>query len=297
MLKEKTFWSDTFFFGLLGNPVRKSLSPAMHNANFRSLGMNAVYTPYEISEEALVKVIPALEVLHFKGLNVTMPLKQKIIPYLDQLDEIASLCGAVNTVFWSDGKLCGSNTDGIGFVRALKEEGKYDLAGKHCTIFGAGGASRGVAFALCAAGIGSIGLWEVNAGNEKLQKLASDLNAYRTGVCRVQSTRNEDVPKLLDESELVINATPVGMAPETDATVFDTSLIESRHMVCDLVYVPHDTKLLRQAEEKGARTLAGYWMTIWQGAESFRRWTNSDPDVQVMTQTMLEHLTRKEIAR
>jgi len=136
MLKERTFWADTEFFGLLGYPVRESLSPAMHNANFRSLGMNAVYTPYEVKQEMLGRVIPALEVLRFRGLNVTMPLKQKIIEYLDELDEIASLCNAVNTVYWRGGKLCGSNTDGIGFVRGLKEQGRYDPTGKHCLIFG-----------------------------------------------------------------------------------------------------------------------------------------------------------------
>jgi Shikimate 5-dehydrogenase len=160
MLKEKTFWADTEFFGLLGNPVRKSLSPAMHNANFHALGMNAVYTPYEVTETTVGTVIPALEALRFKGLNITMPLKQKIIEYLDELDEIASLCNAVNTVYWKDGRLCGSNTDGVGFVRGLKEQGGYNPAGKQCLIFGAGGAARGVAFALAGAGIGSIALWK-----------------------------------------------------------------------------------------------------------------------------------------
>ncbi|NCC97859.1 MAG: quinate/shikimate dehydrogenase, partial [Synergistales bacterium] len=110
MIEKKNPWVDTEFFGLLGSPVQKSLSAAMHNANFKSLGMNALYTPYEVTAEDLPKVIPALESLRFRGLNVTMPLKQEIIKYLDELDEIASLCNAVNTVYWKDGKLCGSNT-------------------------------------------------------------------------------------------------------------------------------------------------------------------------------------------
>lgn len=294
MLKEKTFWADTEFFGLLGNPVRKSLSPAMHNANFQALGMNAVYTPYEVTEATVGTIIPALEALRFRGLNITMPLKQKIIEYLDELDEIASLCNAVNTVYWKNGRLCGSNTDGVGFVRGLKEQGEYDPAGKQCIIFGAGGAARGVAFALAEAGIGSIALWKRASGDEKLRKLASDLNAYRTGVCRVQSTDPADIAGLLNESELVINSTPLGMAPNTDSTPFDTSLLGSEHMVCDLVYVPHDTLLLRQAEERGSRILYGYWMTIWQGVEAFRKWTGGqEPDVEVMTKTMLDHLAKK----
>jgi len=294
MLKERTFWADTEFFGLLGYPVRESLSPAMHNANFRSLGMNAVYTPYEVKQETLGRVIPALEILRFRGLNVTMPLKQKVIEYLDELDEIATLCNAVNTVYWRGGKLCGSNTDGVGFVRGLKEQGRYDPTGKHCVIFGTGGAARGVAFALCAAGISSIALWKRKSNDEKLQKLASDLNAYRPGVCKVQSNDENDIPNLLKENELVINATPLGMEPNVDAVPFDTSLLDSSHMVCDLVYVPHDTRLLKEAEARGARILYGYWMTIWQGVEAFRKWTGKDPDVEVMTKTILEHLTRNE---
>jgi shikimate dehydrogenase len=293
MLKEKTFWADTEFFGLLGNPVRKSLSPAMHNANFLALGMNAVYTPYEVTEETLSHVIPALAALRFKGLNVTMPLKQKVIGYLDDLDEIASLCNAVNTVYWKNGRLCGSNTDGVGFVRGLKEQGRYDPTGKQCLLFGAGGAARGVAFALAAAGVGSIALWKRDSGDDKLKKLSSDLNAYRSGVCKVQSSDEADIPGLIKGNELIINATPLGMAPNTDATPFDTSLLGAEHIVCDLVYVPHDTLLLRQAESRGARTLYGYWMTIWQGVEAFRKWTGREPDVEVMTNTMLEHLTRK----
>ena len=267
----------------------------MHNANFKSLGMNAVYTPYEATAETLPKIIPALETLRFKGLNVTMPLKQEIIRYLDELDDIAALCNAVNTVYWKNGKLCGSNTDGVGFVPGLKEQGQYDPAGKHCLLFGAGGASRGVAFALCAAGISSITLWGRALGIEKIRKLASDLNSYRSGVCKLQSTEESEIPKLLKENELIINATPVGMAPNTDATVFETSYLDSRHMVCDLVYIPHDTKMLRQAETRGARTLMGYWMIIWQGAEAFRRWTGEtrEPDIEIMTKTVLEYLSRK----
>ncbi|MFA5473297.1 MAG: shikimate dehydrogenase [Aminobacteriaceae bacterium] len=294
MMKEKTFWADTEFFGLLGFPVRESLSAAMHNANFRALGMNAVYTPYEVTEETVGNVIPALETLRFKGLNVTMPLKQKIIDYLDELDDTASLCNAVNTVYWKDGRLCGSNTDGVGFVRGLKEQGQYDPAGKSCLIFGAGGAARGVAFALAAAGVGSISLWKRNSGDEKLKKLASGLNAYRSGVCKVQSSDTDDIPGLINSSELIINATPLGMAPNTDATPFDTNLLGTGHMVCDLVYVPHDTLLLRQAEKRGARILYGYWMTIWQGVEAYRKWTGREPDVEVMTKTILEHLAKKE---
>lgn len=295
MLKPKTYWVETEFYGLLGNPLRKSLSAAMHNANFKSLGMNALYTPYEIEEEEdLAKVLSSLQPLRFKGLNVTMPFKQKVMAHLDELDEMGALCKAVNTVYWKNGKLCGTNTDGVGFVHGLKEQGRYDPTGKHCLVLGAGGAARGVAFALCAAGVSSIVLSGRLSGKEKIAQLASDLNAYRSGVCKIQSSNPEEVGNLLKQTELVINTTSVGMAPNIEATPLDTALLETRHMVCDVVYVPHDTLLLRQAESKGCRTLAGYWMMIWQGVEAFRRWTNREPDTEVMTRTVLEHLTRAE---
>jgi shikimate dehydrogenase len=266
----------------------------MHNANFEALDMNALYTPYEVEEEGMLKILSTLEALRFKGLNVTMPLKQKIIPHLDETDEIGSLCNAINTLYWKDDKLCGTNTDGFGFVHALREQGRYDPAGKRCLMFGSGGAARGVGFALCAAGVGSISIWGRAADSGQIEELASDLNAYRAGVCKIRSTAPDDVGRFLKDNELVINATPVGMAPNTDATPFDTSLLGSHNLVCDVVYVPHDTKLLREAEAKGCRTLAGYWMMIWQGVEAFRRWTGGkEPNVEAMTRAVLEHLTRR----
>jgi len=298
MLKPKTHWIETEQYGLLGTPLWKSISPAMHNANFAAIGLNAVYTPFEVEEDGLKKILPALESLRFKGLNVTMPLKQKVIQYIDETDEIGSLCGAINTLYWKKGRLCGTNTDGLGFVQGLKEQGNYNPAGKNCLIFGEGGAARGISFALCLAGIGSIAISGRACEAEGVRKLASELNAYKSGVCTVQSTNLSDLPALFKQNELIINATPAGMLPNVDETPFDTSLLESSHLVCDAVYVPHDTKLLREAEAKGCRILHGYWMTIWQGVEAFRRWTHErtpalKPDVEIMTRTMLEHLNER----
>jgi shikimate dehydrogenase len=298
MHKPKTYWADTEIYGLLGNPLRKSLSPAMHNANFESIGMNALYTPWEVEEDGLKKILPALTSLRFMGLNITMPLKQKVIPLLDELDDMGSLCKAINTLYWKKGKLCGTNTDGVGFVQSLKEQGGYDPAGKSCLLFGSGGAARGVSFALCRAGVSSITLSDRASWFDNVQQLASELNAYRQGVCRVQSVDPSERPGLFKQNELIINATSAGMAPNIDVTPFDTSLLESRHMVCDVVYVPHDTKLLKEAAAKGCATLPGYWMMIWQGVEAFRRWTMErepaiQPDVKAMTNVVLSYLTEK----
>ncbi|MDR1376147.1 MAG: shikimate dehydrogenase [Synergistaceae bacterium] len=295
MQKPKTYWADTEFYGLLGNPTRESLSAAMHNANFEALGMNALYTPYEVEEDGMPKILSALEALRFKGLNVTMPLKQKIIFHLDELDEIGALCNAVNTLYWKGGKLCGTNTDGLGFVQGLKEQGRYDPAGKTCLMFGAGGAARGISFALAAAGAESIALAGRASGSERIEKLASDLNSYRKDICEIQCVEPSELPRLFERNELIVNTTSIGMAPNIDATPFDTSLLAPRHMVCDVVYVPHETRLLREAEALGCKTLPGYWMMIWQGVEAFRRWMlerepAAEPDTEVMTRTVLKHL-------
>jgi shikimate dehydrogenase len=295
MPQPKTYWIETEMYGLIGTPLRKSLSPAMHNANFASIGMNALYTPFEANEEDMKKILPALESLRFKGLNVTMPLKQKIIPFLDDLDETGFLCGAVNTLYWKKGRLCGANTDGTGFVQGLKEQGHSDPAGKRCLMFGAGGAARGVSFALGMAGAASIAISGRSSGAERIGKLASDLNSFKPGLCPAQSTDPSDLPRLFENNDLIINTTSVGMLPNVDETPFDTSMLDSRHMVCDVVYVPHDTKLLRQAAARGCGTLHGYWMMIWQGVEAFRLWTAERvpavaPDIEVMTKTVLDYL-------
>jgi shikimate dehydrogenase len=147
--------------------------------------------------------------------------------------------------------------------------------------------------------VSSITLSDRASWLDNVQELASELNAYRQGVCRVQSVDPSERPDLFKQNELIINATSAGMAPNTDTTPFDTSLLESRHVVCDVVYVPHETKLLRDAGALGCKTLPGYWMMIWQGVEAFRRWMQErkpaiEPDVEVMTSTVLKSLTNRE---
>lgn len=294
MSKTSTYWMETEFYGILGSPIGKSLSPAMHNANFSALGMNALYVPFEADAESAAKILPALGLMRFGGLNVTMPLKQSVIPLLDGLDESGELCGAINAVYWRGGGMFGANTDGSGFVRGLREQGRCDPAGKNCLIFGAGGAARGAAFALVASGAASVNIVG-RASGARVSALASDLNAYRAGICHAGSSDTAQIQRLLRDSDIVINATPVGTPPNADATPFDTSLLERRHMVCDMLYTPGGTKLLREAAAIGCGTLPGHWMLIWQGVESFGLWMaergpNVAPDVAAMTGAVLENL-------
>ena len=287
----KTHWIETDFYGLLGTPLRKSVSPAMHNANFQSLGMNAVYHPYEIDASHLQSVLPALASLRFRGLNVTMPIKQAIIPYLDALDEMGALCRAVNTIRITDGKITGTNTDGTGFVRALKEQGEYEPSGKTCMLLGSGGAARGVSFALAKAGVNRFYILDRPESKEMMASLASDLNAYRSNICTTACNEEMCVKDALANSQLVVNATCSGMAPNIDETPFNTQLLRPDHFVADIVYIPNHTKLLAEAEALGCKTLEGQWMTIWQGAEAFEFWTGEKANTEIMTKIVLESLS------
>lgn len=284
----KTHWIETEHYGLIGKPLRKSTSSLMQNTNFAAMGMNAAYYPIEVEESELPIVMPAFLHMGYRGLNVTMPLKKAVIPYLDGLDEIGGLCGAVNTIAVRDGKMIGTNTDSTGFIHSLKEQGDYDPASRSCILFGAGGAGRGVAFGLVKAGIGSLTLVDIPKSKELLDTLVGELNSYKTGVAKGLLHGTGEAAPALREAELVVNATSVGMAPGVDGVICDTELLTESQMVCDVVYVPHRTRLLELAARKGCRTLEGVWMQLWQGVDAFRFWTGMEPNVEVMKEVILK---------
>lgn len=284
----KDHWMKTELYGLLGNPVGKSLSPLIHNANFHSLGMNAVYYPLEIEDFVLHETLRVLPHLHYRGLNVTMPFKKSVIPFLDNLDEISRLCGAVNTIRIHGGKMEGTNTDGSGFVRSLKEQAELSPEGKTATLLGSGGAGRGIAFALLLGKTESIYVCDIPDSTEMLSALVAELNAYRPGFAKGVLLGTDDVRCAAEKSDLVINATSCGMTPREESMAIGADFLEPRHVVCDIVYVPHFTKFLAAAEAKGCRTVEGYWMLLWQAVDSFRFWTGAEPDVDVMRRAIID---------
>lgn len=291
-----TYWSDTEHYGLLGTPVRKSLSALMHNSNFQSMNMNAVYFPIDVDEAALSEVMPAFMHLKYRGLNVTMPLKSAVIPYLDEITDLGRLCEAVNTIRIENGKMYGTNTDATGFVHALRDQGgrdgqAYDPAGRACVLFGSGGAGRGVAFGLADAGVGRITIFDIEQSHRTLEQLVSKLNSTGNGLAEGHVMDTNIAASAIREADFVVNATSVGMTPNDDSTVFDTSLLEPRHTVCDVVYSPYRTKMLREAEAIGCRTVEGYWMLLWQGVDAFRFWTGQEPDVEIMTDVVVRSVT------
>lgn len=282
---------QTTLVGVMGWPIAHSLSPVMHNAAFEALGMNWAYVPLPVRPGDVGAAVAGLRALGFRGCNVTVPHKEAVISYLDRLPPRVARFGAVNTLIFDGGAaeeaveglctLTGENTDVQGFVRALREEG-FDPAGRRVVIVGAGGAARGVIYGLCGAGAAAITV--LNRTPERAQALVDDLaaSAGETAL-RAKALTHASVRKEADESDLLVQATTVGMWPHVDASIWPGGTPLPAHLaVVDLVYRPIETRLLRQARAAGATALDGLGMLIAQGALSFEMWTGAWPPVDVM---------------
>jgi shikimate dehydrogenase len=258
----------------------------MHNAAFEALGMNWAYVPVPVRPGKVGAAVAGLRALGFRGCNVTVPHKEAVIPHLDHLPPRVARFGAVNTLILDRDEngvstLIGENTDVQGFVRALREEG-FDPTGRQVVIVGAGGAARGVIYGLCGAGAASITV--LNRTPERAQALVADLAASAgETVLRAEALTPDALRRRADESELLVQSTTVGMWPHVDASIWpDGTPLPAHLAVCDLVYRPIETCLLRQAREAGATVLDGLGMLIAQGALSFEMWTGVWPPVDVM---------------
>ena len=276
----------TLLVGIIGDPVEHSLSPPMHNAAFKHLEMDYVYVPFHVSGENLEKAIQGARSLEIRGLNVTIPHKTAVIPYLDEVDPAAQLIGAVNTIKFNEDKAKGFNTDGLGAVKALEEI--TPVKDKKVLIMGAGGAARALAFQLILNGIRDLVI--ANRTPEKAVQLALDIQSKlefspeATGLGEVE----------LSSTDILINTTSVGMYPHQD----QPPLIRGQQMhpelvVNDVIYNPLKTNLLKEAESIGARTLNGIKMLLYQGAESFRIWTGVTPPVEVFERSLMRTLGNK----
>jgi len=271
----------TKVYAILGNPIAHTLSPAMYNAAFAAVGQNSVYIAFGIDEDGLGQAVGGLKALGVRGGNVTIPYKEKIIPYLDEISEEARLIGAVNT-FYRDSweRLCGANTDGPGFIAALRKKDPKVLSVSGAVILGAGGSARAVAVSLALAGIKEITL--VNRDIEKARKLGAVL--LKLG-CDAQCLdwSNPSLPAAVRAAGLLVNTTPLGMEPRTDSMPpMQTAWISAKHFVVDLIYKPAQTKLLTEAEKRGAQTMNGSGMLLEQALLSYELFTGSRAPVEVM---------------
>jgi shikimate dehydrogenase len=260
--------------GLFGYPVEHTLSPAMHNAAFDHLGLDFRYLPFLVHPDSLGEAVDAVRALNLAGVNITVPHKEKVIPFLDEVDGEASFIGAVNTIVNAGGKLTGYNTDGRGFMRSLAEK-NIPVEGKRILIAGAGGASRAVSYYLSEK---ARELCLFDPERTKLEKLVSELAAIRANVRAVDSTDG------LAEFDILVNATPLGLK-DCDVLPFDAASLTPDHVVCDLIY--KKTGLIERASERGCRTIDGLGMLLWQGILAFELWTNVAPPVDIMRKALL----------
>ncbi len=276
--------SETVMFGVFGYPVRHSRSPVMMNAAFRSLSLNAAYAAFEIKPEQLRQAVAGIRALQFRGVNVTIPHKVNVIPLLDHVDQTAKEIGAVNTIVNDQGVLTGYNTDGIGYVRSLKTETACELKGKRILMIGAGGAARGVAFALAKENPERI--WIANRSVERARALAADIS----GLCSCESIAMEDLADI-KHADVIINTTSVGMHPHIGEMPTDAAIFRSGTIVSDLIYNPLETKWLTAASQAGARIHSGLGMFIYQGAYALEYWTDREAPVSVMREAVLGSFT------
>ncbi len=269
--------ASTRLTGIIGYPVRHSLSPEMHNAAFEYLGLNYCYLAMEVKPENIKYAVEGLKALGFVGVNVTVPHKQAVIPFIDVIDEEAKFIGAINTIKNEQGRLIGYNTDGKGFIQSLKEEG-IDPSGMEVLILGAGGAARAVGYSL----VHKVSrMYIYNRTEERGMELAVRLKKMNP---EVFFTKNLDYCKVCD---MVINATSAGLK-DSDPLPIDADYLTQGQIVYDLIY--RETPLLREAKQKGCKVIDGTGMLLHQGAEAFRIWTGVEPPVKVMREALLKRL-------
>jgi len=278
----------TRLVGLIGWPVEHSLSPAMHNAAFAALGLNWVYVPLPVPPGALEAAVKGLAALGFRGANVTVPHKQAVMPYLDELTEAARAIGAVNTIIVRDGRLTGDNTDAEGFIRALREGG-FKPQGSSVMVLGAGGAARAVVYALLSSGTTEVRV--LNRTYERAVTLVEDFGKLFPQVeLKPLPLNSQALAEAAGDSSLLVNATSVGMWPHVEESPWPEELPFPSHLtVFDLVYNPQKTKLLRQAEAAGARIISGLGMLLHQGARAFELWTRRKPHLHIMRESLQKH--------
>lgn len=271
---------DTKLVGLLGNPLGHSLSPAMHNKAFQTLGLNYVYLPIEVTVEDLPTVAAGIARMNFAGYNVTIPHKIRIMSCLDTVDPLARAIGAVNTVVIENGRTTGYNTDGEGFVRSLEAASGIAVGETRHFILGCGGAARAIAMTLAYKGAPKIYL--CNRTEQSARELAAEINAKVSPCCQVVPRDPARMAPAVQQTDVLINTTSIGMHPAQDELPIDRELIPRRAIVNDIVYNPARTKLLQVAEAKGCRIVPGLGMLVYQGVAGFRKWTGAEAPVDVM---------------
>lgn len=276
----------TQFCGVIGNPVGHSLSPAIHNAAFRKLGLNFVYLAWQV--EAIGEAIKGLRALgNFRGASVTIPHKVAAMPFLDHVETTAQKIGAINTIVAEKGELTGYNTDATGALRALREGG-VEIKGRRIVVLGSGGAARAIAVAL-AAEPGTEKLTLLGIEDAERTRLAQDIRSTAAVMVEDSHLNESTLRRVLPAAHILIHCTPVGMSPKAEATCVPASLLHPDLAVMDIVYNPRETRLLKEAGLAGCKTISGLEMFLNQAVAQFELWTDQSAPVEVMRQVLESH--------
>ena len=281
----------TKLVGLFGYPLSHSISPAFQQAALDHYSLPVRYDLWPTPSDRLEAEVSKLRGPGYLGANVTVPHKERVRAFLDDVDPLARSVGAVNTIAREGSRLVGYNTDGFGFVKCLVEAGGFAPRNKRVLLLGAGGAARAAAFALAEAGVASLTI--ANRTLERARSLARDVGDSAESVRAVPADGGA-LREAATGAELIVNSTSVGMShgDAQERTLLDADLIPSGALVFDLVYNPSETPLMREARKAGARTLGGLMMLIYQGAASFERWTGKPAPIEVMVKAGQQALAR-----
>ena len=273
----------TRLLALFGSPVVHSGSPAMYNYSFEKLGLDYVYVAFDVDKNGLKEAVSAARLYNMRGFNLTMPCKNEVLHYIDELSPEARLVGAVNTVVNENGRLIGYNTDGTGFIKNL-EAHKIDIKNKKIAVAGAGGAATAIVVQLALEGAGEIHIF--NRKSETFNKMVETAKRLRQEVPEVVIELYDILDEakfnsLIKEAEIFVNATAAGMKPyDEESVIKDISVFHKDLVVADVVYNPIETKLLKEAGRAGCTCIDGKGMLLWQGVYAFKLDTGKDMPVE-----------------
>lgn len=280
----------TKVLGIIGDPVEHSLSPVMHNAAIASLGLDYIYVPFPVQPGNLSAALTGFEVINLQGFSITIPHKQEIIPLLSEITDDAANIGAVNTVWRTESGWKGTNTDAAGFIAPLKAMNR-DWTKTTPVILGNGGAARAVI-----AGLTNLGCTEIHVAGRNPDKLARFYDSWSHApniTSRLKIHNWDNLGSLIPAADLLVNTTPVGMSPHTDASPIDPSLMQKLKpsaIAYDLIYTPSPTQFLQLAQAQGATTLDGLEMLVQQGVVALEIWLQQSVPVDVMRNSLQEYL-------
>src|SRR6476619_487782 len=271
--------ADFKTFCIIGDPIDHSLSPAIHNAAFNTLGLNCSYIAFRVQEDQLKNALDSVRAIKIDGFNVTMPHKVKVLDYVDRKDNTVQLVGAANTVNNENGKFCAYNTDVIGFIKPLHER-KVDFNGFEVIILGAGGAARAIAVGLS----GEKGIRNINIYNWNTERAVKLSNIVKKMGLESTIISKDDIQNTASKCNLIINATPLGM--NNEKSLIKSSSIRKEAIVYDIVYKPIITNLVENAKIAGAEIVYGYEMLLEQATASFKIWLQMDPPIESMKKVL-----------